>query len=279
MGVITVSRRYRARARAGAYTYAGVRIWITAGILLLFSIPVFPGGGALTYAEENSTFQIADNLYARRCEAPENSRRMMEIIEEKLAADEQNPGNYELLWRAARGYLFLGDYAGESKEKLRLYEKGKEYAELAVAANSQGYEGFFYLGVLIGSIGEERGVMNSLFMVKPMRNALERCLEIDPERPLAYNPLAQLYWKAPGRPLSIGNIKTALQLAEKLVTLSPDSPYDWYIYGCIALATKERDLAMEAFTKCLSFPEDPEDPRLDREAKESARAELDKLKK
>ena len=41
--------------------------------------------------------------------------------------------------------------------------------------------------------------MNSLFMVKPMREALERCLEIDPERPLAYNPLAQLYWKAPGR--------------------------------------------------------------------------------
>lgn len=254
-------------------------IWIIAGVLFLFSLPVFPGGGARTYAEENSILEIVDNLYARRCEAPENSRRMMEIIEENLAADAQKPGDYELLWRAARAYLFLGDYAGESKEKIRLYEKGKEYAEEAVAANSEGYEGYFYLGVLLGSIGEERGVMNSLFMVKPMRNALERCLEIDPERPLAYNPLAQLYWKAPGKPLSIGNIKTALQLAEKLVALSPDSPYDWYIYGCITLEAKEPGRAREAFTKCLSLPEDPEDPRLDREAKESARAELGKLKK
>ena len=103
--------------------------------------------------------------------------------------------------------------------------------------------------------------------------------EIDPERPLAYNPLAQLYWKAPGRPLSIGNIKTALQLAEKLVALSPDSPYDWYIYACIALEAKKPDLAREAFTKCLSLPEDPEDPLQDSNAKESARAELARLKK
>ena len=62
--------------------------------------------------------------------------------------------------------------------------------------------------------------------------------------------------KAPGKPLSIGNIKTALQLAEKLVALSPDSPYDWYIYGCIALEARPCR-AREAFTKCLSLPEDP----------------------
>lgn len=251
-------------------------IWMIIGAYLLL-FPIVAYGET----EENNTLNMVDNLYARRCEARENSERMMEIIEENLDActRAQKPGDYELLWRAARGYLFLGDHAGESKEKIRLYEKGKEYAEQAIAANSAGYEGFFYLGVLIGSAGEERGVMNSLFMVKPMRNALERCLEIDPERPLAYNPLAQLYWKAPGRPLSIGNIKTAFNLAEKLVALSPDSPYDWYIYGCIALEAKKPVLAEEAFCKCLSLPEDPEDPLQDSNAKESARAELARLKK
>lgn len=247
-------------------------IWVITG-LYLFLAPVAYGE-----TEENSLLNMVDNLYARRCESPETSRWMMEIIEENLNAHGENPADYELLWRAARGYLFLGDHAEESKEKIRLYEKGKEYAEQATMVNSEGYEGFFYLGVLLGSIGQERGVMNSLFMVKPMREALERCLEIDPERPLAYNPLAQLYWKAPGRPLSIGNIKTAFQLAEKLVALSPDSPYDWYIYGCIALEAKKPDLAIEAFTKCLSLPEDPEDPKMDREAKESARTELAKYK-
>lgn len=248
--------------------------WIIAGVFLFMSIPALPGG-----AEENNTLKIVDNLYARRCEAPENSRQMMEIIEENLATKAKGPGDYELLWRAARGCLFLGDEAKGSEEKIRFYEKGKEYAEQATAANNEGYEGFYYLALLTGRLGQERGIMNSLFMVKPMRDALERCLKIDPERPLAYNPLAQLYWKAPGPPLSIGNIKTALQLAEKLVALSPDSPYDWYIYGCIALEAKERDRALAAFSKCLSLPEDPEDPRLDRAAKESARAELGKLKK
>src|SRR5690554_83901 len=232
------------------------------GVLLFLSGTAVPGG-----AEENDTLKILDNLYARRSESPENIHRMIEIIEEKLAS---RSGDYELLWRAAQGYLFLGDHAGDSEERLHLYEKGKEYAEQATTVNEDGYEGFYLLGVLLGSTGLERGVMNSLFMVRPMKNALERCLEIDPENPRAYNPLAQLYWQAPGWPLSIGNINTALELAEKLVTLAPNSVYNWYIYGNIALEAKNPELAKEALQKCVSLPEDPKNPEDDRNFKKSA---------
>ena len=82
-------------------------IWVITG-LYLFLAPVAYGE-----TEENSLLNMVDNLYARRCESPETSRRMMEIIEENLNAHGGNPADYELLWRAARGYLFLGDHAEE----------------------------------------------------------------------------------------------------------------------------------------------------------------------
>jgi len=240
---------------------------IIIAFLLIFNCAV------LSVAKENTLADL-DHLYAQRAQSPGIVDQLRRTIESEL---KEKPGSYELLWRMARVYMYMGDNAGSSGEKLRLYEQGKEYAEKAVAANQEGYEGYYYLGVLIGSVGQERGIMNSLFMVNPMKNALERCLAIDPERALAYNPLAQLYWKAPGRPLSIGNIKTALELAEKLVALSPDSVYDWYIYGCIAYDAKKPDLARKALEKALSLPEDPEDPLEDRKTKESARELLAKL--
>lgn len=243
-------------------------ISIFCALLFLFGTAVQGGAG------ENDTLEILDDLYFRRNESPENVYRIIEIIDDELAS---RSGDYELLWRAAQGYLFLGDNAGDSKDRLFLYEKGKEYAEQATAVNKNGYEGYYFLGVLIGCIGLERGVMNSLFMVKPMRNALERCLEIDPERAQAYNPLAQLYWKAPGRPLSIGNINTALEMAKKLVSLEPDSINNWYLYGNIALDAKDPELAKEALQKCIALPEDPKNPEYDRKIKESARELLLKL--
>ena len=56
------------------------------------------------------------------------------------------------------------------------------------------------------------------------------------------------------------------------------TPHDWwYIYGCIALEAKTRS-GHRGLTKCLSLPEDPGRPKMDREAKESARTELAKYK-
>ena len=118
---------------------------------------------------------------------------------------ERNPKDGEALWLAAKAYLYLGDRLEE--DVLETFEKGKEYAEAATEYLPESPHPHFWKASLIGRIGQTRGILSSLFMVRPMKDSLDKALELDDGYADAHWVLSQLYHQAPG-----------LALAEEIVS-------------------------------------------------------------
>jgi hypothetical protein len=129
----------------------------------------------------------------------------------------------ELYWRASRETLELGDIADESKKPqadiLALFSQGEGYADKAIAADPQNDLGYYWKSSNIGRGGQEKGVLNSLFLAGPMKDLLVKELSLNANRTDPYFVLGQLYRELPGWPVSFGNIDSAVSLGRKAVDL------------------------------------------------------------
>ncbi len=167
--------------------------------------------------EVDSLLEQADFFYGSR-EVIESCEKSIELYEKVLEID---PQNYEACWRIARACKWLGDkYPKE--ERIEILEKGERFSKKAIEINPQGVEGHFWLGVSLGRIGEERGVLNSLFLVGPIKDEMEKVLELDPEHDGAHYVLSSLYRQAPGWPLSCGDINKAEEHALLAIKYQPN---------------------------------------------------------
>ena len=169
-----------------------------------------------------------------------------------LLSDE--PNNGEVLWVMAKAHLYLGDRSLDS-EKLAIYEAGKDYADKAVESLPNCPHAHYWQAVLIGRVGETKGILNSLFMVRPLKEALDRVLELDEGYADAYFALSQLYLQAPGFPLSVGNKSKALEMAEKAVELEPDNAEFNVQLARTLLAYRRSSEAVEVLKRALQSPE------------------------
>jgi len=129
----------------------------------------------------------------------------------------------ELYWRASRETLELGDEAedrGEAKDAiLKIFEKGQEYADIAIAAYPQNNLAYYWKSSNIGRWGEVKGILNSLAKAKPMKELLEKDLSLDQSHPDAYHVLGALYRLLPGSPISFGDVDAAVSLGRMAVDL------------------------------------------------------------
>ncbi|MCX7031036.1 MAG: hypothetical protein NTU62_13080 [Spirochaetes bacterium] len=129
----------------------------------------------------------------------------------------------ELYWRASRETLELGDEAEDRKESkdaiLKYFEKGQEYADMAIAANPQNNLAYYWKSSNIGRWGQVKGILNSLFKAAPMKELLLKDLSLDAGHPDAYYVLGQLYRELPGAPLSFGDSDDAVSLGRMAVDL------------------------------------------------------------
>lgn len=194
----------------------------------------------------------------------EDFQEASRLYEEALALD---PDNGELLWRLGRSYLYTGDELPED-DRLPIYEKGREYAEKATEVAPDSPDAHYWFASLLGRIGQTRGVLQSLFMVRPMKEALERVLELDPNYASAYYVLSMLYMEAPGWPLSIGNKDVSLENALQSVELDPTN-YDFqYNLAVVYIDHNEKDKAREILEDLLDSSTVQEDDRKVHEVQE-----------
>ncbi|MCK9526909.1 MAG: hypothetical protein M0R49_13410 [Limnochordia bacterium] len=185
------------------------------------------------------------------------------LLEEKL---ESNPEDGEALWLIAKAYLYLGDRVVENR--LEVLESGKSYADLAVQHLPTSPHPHFWQASLMGRIGQTRGILSSLFMVRPMKDALDQAIQLDETYADAHWVLSQLYQQAPGFPLSIGNKKSSLQSAERAVELDP-SNLEYLLQLALALEYNGRkNEAIATLDDLLANPALKEDPELKVEVEE-----------
>jgi tetratricopeptide (TPR) repeat protein len=167
-------------------------ILASVAILALFlAAPVF----AETAAEK--LIKRGDKYYDSRGKGRKWVVKSVECYEKALAVDTKSvPAS----WKLAKASYWLGVHTEKTDEKIRIYKKGIDAAKRAISLDKKSVESYFWLGVSFGKYGEAKGVMNSLQLVDPIKEAMEKVIELDEkfEGGGAHRVLGRLYFKLPG---------------------------------------------------------------------------------
>lgn len=211
-------------------------------------------GGTTSDASVAALMERAEDAFKGK-RTFQDGMEAVRLFEEVLAADGDN---VQAMIRLAELAYWLGEVV-EDEPALPILEDGLVHANRAVELDDEHPEAHYWKGVLMGRIGEERGILQSLFMVGDIMRALERTLELDPEHGGAHLLASQVYRKAPGWPLSVGNRKKALEHALEAVRLNPNATNRVLNLAEAYLNDRQRDKARETLQQVLDMPLTPGD--------------------
>jgi tetratricopeptide (TPR) repeat protein len=126
--------------------------------------------------------------------------------------------------RLGKCYYWLGSHS-PADAQTELFQKGIDWSKKAIELNPKNAGGHFWLGVNDGKYGESRGILKSLFLVGPIKDAMQQVIAIDPayEHGGAYRVLGRMFYKLPGFAgggvdKSITNLKKSLEYAPNVST-------------------------------------------------------------
>lgn len=210
---------------------------------------------ALLLAPACAAADDADALYFRRNE-PGALERSNAALETRLASAPDDP---EALWRLARGLVREGERKGKKAEAIVLFTRAETLAGRAVELSSGTAEAWFMSGLALGRNGEARGMMRSLFMIKPLRLRMEGVLKINPKHAGAHHVLGELLWQLPG--FVGGSKKGALLELEAALAADPSytGTYSTLAEVYLALGRKPDAQALLERIKRVEHPADPAD--------------------
>jgi tetratricopeptide (TPR) repeat protein len=104
------------------------------------------------------------------------------------------PTSYELLWRAAREAVDLGEAAPDATQRTATFRKAEGYARRAVAANAGAADGHFMLAVALGRTALSVGVRERVKYAGEVRAEALAATRIEPNHPGALHVLG--VWNA-----------------------------------------------------------------------------------
>ena len=208
---------------------------------------------ALAQSSESLIAQ-GDALYAERAD-PAKAKEARAKYEDALAAGEDA---YEASWRLARIDYWIGDHTAAKDQKKALFLQGVENAKKAIELGPNRAEGHFWLGVCYGVYGEAKGVLKSLALVKPIKEAMRRVLEIDPayDRGGADRVLGRVYHEVPR--IAGGSEKTSLEHLLKAVGYGPRIGLNLLYLADTYISLDEVEKARETLESILTMEPYPD---------------------
>jgi tetratricopeptide (TPR) repeat protein len=150
---------------------------------------------------------------------------------------------YDAMWRMSRILYYIGVHTEKKKDKKAIFARGVYYAEKAVELEPEKPDGHYWLGVNHGKVGEVRGVLKSLALVKPIKKAMNKVIELDRsyEDGGADRVLGRVFYKLPG--FAGGDKKKSLEHLQKSKEYGPEDPVTRVYLAETLLALKEKDQA------------------------------------
>jgi hypothetical protein len=232
-----------------------------------FTVPV--SSAVLVQATEEP-----DALYARRTDL-ENVRRAATVWGEELQAD---PKNFEAAWKLSRAQYWLGTHDVDERRKPAL-ETGVDRARIAIAAAPGRPEGHFWLAANMGGLAESFGLRQGIRYRKPIREALEKVLEIDPafQQGSADRALGRWYYKVPG--LFGGSKKKSEEHLRRSLTYDANSTVSRFFLAETLLELDRDHEARAELRKVIDSPGTPGWEPEDAEWRARAKELLAKMEK
>ena len=193
-------------------------------------------------------------------------------LEEYRKALELEPENYEALWKVARALIDVADAlpakdpATPARQK-KMYSEAEDYARRAVKVNPDDTWGHFFLSAAMGKRALMLGKKEQIELSRKIKAEIEKAIELDPQNDLAYHALGR--WHR--RMAEIGGVKRALggllygdiprgtfeeseKCFKQAIEIKPDYTNHYLELGRTYVAMGKKDLAIQAFEKCLECP-------------------------
>jgi len=115
----------------------------------------------------------------------------------------------------------------------------------------------YWYGISLGRRGQVRGILRSLFLVKPLRREMRTVLELDPKNGAAHHVLGQMLMDIPA--IAGGSKKEGVRELEKAAELEPDYSPHFTALAEAYLAVGEKAKA-EAALRHIFDIQTPADP-------------------
>jgi tetratricopeptide (TPR) repeat protein len=227
---------------------------------------------SVSLAHAQSTGGDPDALYAQR-EDLAKARQAADAWSQRLKA---NPKEFESAWKLAKALYWLGGHGPEATRRADL-EAGMAAANAAIALDPKRPEGYFWKAANMGALAESFGVRQGVKYRKPIREALETVLTIDPkfQAGSADRALGRWYFKVPG--LFGGSHEKSVQHLQKSIEYDPNSTASHFFLAETLLDMGRKADARAALQKVLDVPIDAEWAPEDREFKQKAKAMLARI--
>jgi tetratricopeptide (TPR) repeat protein len=214
-----------------------------------------------------------DALYGRR-EDLASARQSAEIWSARLGG---NSADFEAAWKLSRARYWLGGHAPQDSRRKYL-EDGIAAARAAIAAQPNRPEGHFWLAANMGALAESFGMRAGIKYRKPVKEALETVLKIDPgfQQGSADRALGRWYFKVPG--IFGGSNTKSEEHLRKSLTYNPNSTASLFFLAETLADMDRKEEARATLQKVLEAPIDPDWAPEDREFKEKAKTMLAELR-
>jgi tetratricopeptide (TPR) repeat protein len=214
----------------------------------------------------------ADRLYADRANVA-SAARAAELWQAALTRDSRD---FNAAWKLARAHYWLGTHAPQSARRDHL-ERGIEGGRTAAALEPKRPEGHFWMAANMGALAESAGLRAGLRYRRPVKDALERVLRLDPafQHGSADRALGRWYFRVPR--LFGGSHARAEEHLRASLKYNPNSTASHFFLAELLAARDRPEEARAELQKVLDAPLDPEWTPEDREFKDKARAMLQRL--
>jgi predicted Zn-dependent protease len=201
--------------------------------------------------------QKADHYYQNRHKDYKGyTDKIYNLCNEILTENSNDP---HALWRMARLYCLYGDDKTAKQDKLDRYNTARDYAQKAKAAGADIAETHFWYGVALGRIGQTKGVLNSLNLAGPVKDAFQKALSLNPKFTPAMDGLAVWYMEVPG--FAGGDLAKSIEYLKKGLSLEPNYTLLYIDLAKVYIKQKKYSDARAQLQKCLSTtnPKNPAD--------------------
>jgi tetratricopeptide (TPR) repeat protein len=217
--------------------------------------------------------QSADALYGDRTNMS-SAQRALEIWSGELKS---HPRAFDVAWKLARMAYWLGTHGPEDGRRNTL-EQGVEAARAAATSEPERPEGPFWLAANMGALAESFGLRAGLKYRKPIKEALETVLRLDPayQNGSADRALGRWYARVPG--LFGGSTREAETHLKKSLQYDPDSTISHFFLAELFLDQGRKSEARTELQKVIEAPFKPEWAPEDDDYRARARALLPTIK-
>src|SRR6185295_10199934 len=260
----------RSPSRAG-FSPRSTSSFLISSCIVLFYISLAAGPRAA--AQAPASVQSPDAVYADRAVLA-SARRAADLWSARLAADARD---FDAAWKLARADYWLGGHAPDA-ERRGFLERGIEAGRKAVALQPSRPEGHFWIGANMGALAESFGLRQGLKYRKPVKEALETVLRLDPAflEGSADRALGRWYFKVPR--LFGGSNKEAEAHLRASLRYNPDSTISHFFLAELFLDDDRKSEARAEFQAVIDAPLSVEWVPEDQDYKARAKEQLAKLK-